>query len=149
MKDEINASKILRSSAIYIERMKITRSLCKKLLIIKSDQYLGLGKLVCLNKTYHVALSSRTQVTELNAVLLFFIFFIFYFLLDFTMIFECVSVSSTQITTLGIFSFTISRSILRALVSSPLLQSLTLHHITCQGSEGGEGAKSKNEVGVL
>ena len=32
MKDQINASKILHSSAIYIQSMKITRSLCKKLL---------------------------------------------------------------------------------------------------------------------
>ena len=36
MKDQINASKILHSSAIYIQSMKITRSLCKKLLMIKS-----------------------------------------------------------------------------------------------------------------
>ena len=33
MKDQINAGKILHSSAIYIQSMKITRSLCKKLLI--------------------------------------------------------------------------------------------------------------------
>ena len=36
MKDQINASKILHSSAIYIQSMKITRPLCKKLLTIKS-----------------------------------------------------------------------------------------------------------------
>ena len=36
MKDQINASKILHSSAIYIQSMKLTRSLCKKLLMIKS-----------------------------------------------------------------------------------------------------------------
>ena len=36
MKDQINASKILHFSAIYIQSMKITRSLCKKLLMIKS-----------------------------------------------------------------------------------------------------------------
>ena len=36
MKDQINASKILHSSAIYIQSMKITRSLCKMLLMIKS-----------------------------------------------------------------------------------------------------------------
>ena len=35
MKDQINASKILHSSAIYIQSMKIIRSLCKKLLTIK------------------------------------------------------------------------------------------------------------------
>ena len=35
MKDQINASKILHSSAICIQSMKITRSLCKKLLMIK------------------------------------------------------------------------------------------------------------------
>ena len=29
MKDKINASKILHSSAIYIQSMKITRLLCK------------------------------------------------------------------------------------------------------------------------
>ena len=36
MEDQINASKILHSSAIYIQSMKFTRSLCKKLLMIKS-----------------------------------------------------------------------------------------------------------------
>ena len=36
MKNQINACKILHSSAIYIQSMKITRSLCKKLLMIKS-----------------------------------------------------------------------------------------------------------------
>ena len=36
MKDQINAINILHSSAIYIQSMNITRSLCKKLLIIKS-----------------------------------------------------------------------------------------------------------------
>ena len=36
MKDQINASKILHSSAIYIQSMEITRLLCKKLLTIKS-----------------------------------------------------------------------------------------------------------------
>ena len=36
MEDQINASKILHSSAIYIQSMKITRSLCEKLLMIKS-----------------------------------------------------------------------------------------------------------------
>ena len=36
MKDQINASKILHSSAIYTQSMKITRPLCKKLLMIKS-----------------------------------------------------------------------------------------------------------------
>ena len=38
MKDQNNASKILHSSAIYmyIQRMNITRSLCEKLLMIKS-----------------------------------------------------------------------------------------------------------------
>ena len=35
MKDQINASKILHSSAIYIQSMKITRPLRKKLLMIK------------------------------------------------------------------------------------------------------------------
>ena len=39
MKDQINASKILHSSAIYIQSMIITRSLCKKLLMIKSVNF--------------------------------------------------------------------------------------------------------------
>ena len=39
MKDQINASKILHSSAIYIQSMKITRSLCKMLLMIKSVNF--------------------------------------------------------------------------------------------------------------
>ena len=39
MKDKINASKILHSSVIYIQSMKMTRSLCKKLLMIKSVKY--------------------------------------------------------------------------------------------------------------
>ena len=34
--NQINENKILHSSAIYIQSMKITRSLCKKLLMIKS-----------------------------------------------------------------------------------------------------------------
>ena len=39
MKDQINASKILHSSASYIQSMKTTRSLCKKLLMIKSVNF--------------------------------------------------------------------------------------------------------------
>ena len=39
MKDQINASKILHSSAIYIQSMNSTRSLCKKLLMIKSVNF--------------------------------------------------------------------------------------------------------------
>ena len=35
MEDQINANKIFHSSAIYIQSMKITRSLCKQLLMIK------------------------------------------------------------------------------------------------------------------
>ena len=41
MKDQINASKVLHSSAIYIQKMKINRSLCKKLLMIKSVNFLN------------------------------------------------------------------------------------------------------------
>ena len=36
MGDRIHANKILHLSAIYIEKMEITISLCKKLLMIKS-----------------------------------------------------------------------------------------------------------------
>ena len=36
MEDQINANTILHSSAIYIQSMKITRSICKTLLLIKS-----------------------------------------------------------------------------------------------------------------
>ena len=39
MKDQINASKILYSSVIYIQSMKITSSLYKKLLMIKSVNF--------------------------------------------------------------------------------------------------------------
>ena len=39
MKDQINASKIFNSSAIYIQSMKITRPLCKNLLTIKSVKF--------------------------------------------------------------------------------------------------------------
>ena len=39
MKDQINASKILHSSAIYIQSNKNIRSSCKKLLIIKSVNF--------------------------------------------------------------------------------------------------------------
>ena len=39
MKYQINASKFLHSSAMYIKSMKITRSLCKKLLMIKSVNF--------------------------------------------------------------------------------------------------------------
>ena len=39
MKDQIKASKILHSFAIFIQSMKITRSLCKKLLMIKSVDF--------------------------------------------------------------------------------------------------------------
>ena len=41
MEDQINANKILHSSAIYIQSMKFTRPLCKKLLMIKC-QMVGL-----------------------------------------------------------------------------------------------------------
>ena len=40
MEDQINASKILLSSVIYIQSMNITRSLCEKLLMIKSVKFL-------------------------------------------------------------------------------------------------------------
>ena len=40
MKDQINACKILHSSAIYIQSMKTTRPLGKKLLMIKSVIFL-------------------------------------------------------------------------------------------------------------
>ena len=36
MEDQINANNILHSSAVYVQSMNITRSLYKKLLIIKS-----------------------------------------------------------------------------------------------------------------
>ena len=39
MKDQINASKILHSFAIYIQSMKTTRSVGKKLLMIKSVNF--------------------------------------------------------------------------------------------------------------
>ena len=39
MEDQINANKFLHLSAIYIQSMKITRSLCKKLLMIKCVKY--------------------------------------------------------------------------------------------------------------
>ena len=39
MDNQINANKILHSSAIYMRSIKITRSLCKKLLMIKSVKF--------------------------------------------------------------------------------------------------------------
>ena len=39
MEDQINASKILHSSAIYIQSMKITRSLRENVLMIKSVKW--------------------------------------------------------------------------------------------------------------
>ena len=48
MKDQITASKILHSSAIYIQSMKITRSLRKELLMIKSVKCFFLHLVVCI-----------------------------------------------------------------------------------------------------
>ena len=39
MRNESNANKIVHSSAIYLQNMNITRSLCKKLLTIKSVKF--------------------------------------------------------------------------------------------------------------
>ena len=39
MEDQINANKILHSSAIHIQSMNITRLLCEKLLTIKSVKW--------------------------------------------------------------------------------------------------------------
>ena len=42
MGDQINGTNLLHSSDIYIQNMKITTSLCKKLLMIKSVIFLHL-----------------------------------------------------------------------------------------------------------
>ena len=64
----------------------------------------------------------------------------------------CVSFySHTQITTLNVTFLDMSKRTLRSLVSLPLLQSLTLHYITCQDSErtGGDEDKSKGLTKII
>ena len=39
MVDQINANEIIHSSAIYIQNIKLPKSLCKKLLMIESDNF--------------------------------------------------------------------------------------------------------------
>ena len=56
MKDQINASKILHSSAIYIQSMKTTRSLGKELL---NDQK-------CPKKIFTPSSTNITQTTPLK-----------------------------------------------------------------------------------
>ena len=48
-------------------------------------------------------------------------------------------ISSSQITILTVGEFTMSRRVLRILVSLPLLQSLTFRYIECQESDEGDG----------
>ena len=50
MKDQINASKILHSSAIYTQSMKITRPLRKRLLMIKSVKTFFYTEYHCFQK---------------------------------------------------------------------------------------------------
>ena len=68
MKDQINASKILHSSAIYIQSMKITRSLCKKLLMIKSVKgfFLHLVPTFCMYINVSLYLHITCGILHLN-----------------------------------------------------------------------------------
>ena len=54
MKDQINASQILHSSAFYIQSMKITRPLCKMLLMIKSVKCYFLHLVLGVRKTFAI-----------------------------------------------------------------------------------------------
>ena len=61
MKDQINASKILHSSAIYIQSMKTTRSLCKESLMIKSVKCFFTPSTNTDTTTYHTNGSVRSS----------------------------------------------------------------------------------------
>ena len=80
MGDQINANKMFHSSATYIQNMKITRSFCKKLLMIKCQFFFTLV-LLCMKLCnflsqlcYFTDLFQRplTQTTESLKWLLYF-----------------------------------------------------------------------------